>query len=88
GGVAMQTVTLISAPGKLDGAAVSALRNAWGGGEIRVTASVGLATVPSGGDGWPDQIAQLAMERADRALLSAKATGRNRVVSAPFEQAA
>ena len=59
-----------------------------GGGEIRVTASVGLATVPSGGDGWPDQIAQLAMERADRALLSAKATGRNRVVSAPFEQAA
>ncbi|MAQ85978.1 phosphoserine phosphatase SerB [Psychromarinibacter halotolerans] len=35
----MQTVTLISAPGKLDGAAVSALRNAWGGGEIRVLSS-------------------------------------------------
>ncbi|WP_425051043.1 phosphoserine phosphatase SerB [Psychromarinibacter sp. S121] len=39
----MQTVTLISAPGGLDGAAVSALRNAWGGGEIRVLSSTEAA---------------------------------------------
>ncbi|WP_265499948.1 diguanylate cyclase [Paracoccus beibuensis] len=59
-----------------------------GGGQVRVTASVGVAAVPPGSDGWPDQIARLATERADRALLSAKARGRNRVVSAPFEHAA
>lgn len=59
-----------------------------GGGRIRVTASIGVAAVPAGSDGWPDQTAKLAMERADRALLAAKAKGRNRVVSAPCDQAA
>lgn len=52
-----------------------------GGGQVRVTASVGMAVVHSSAEGcWPEQRAQVALECADRALLAAKAAGRNRVM--------
>ncbi|MFN3277620.1 MAG: diguanylate cyclase [Paracoccus hibiscisoli] len=59
-----------------------------GGGTVRVTASVGMALVVPVQDVWPDQMARIALERADRALLAAKAGGRNRVVCAQPERAA
>lgn len=59
-----------------------------GGGAIRVTASVGVALVPPGQEGPPDQTARLALERADRALRAAKAAGRNQVVCSRSERAA
>jgi two-component system cell cycle response regulator len=60
-----------------------------GGGEISVTASIGLATVaPMQYDGWPDQVARMTLERADQALLAAKASGRNRVICSRPEKAA
>ncbi|TJZ93801.1 diguanylate cyclase [Paracoccus gahaiensis] len=65
-----------------------ALPNLSGGGLIPVTASVGLACGgPEDMDGG-DQLGRLVMERADRALRSAKASGRNRVVSGHRERAA
>ncbi|WP_378943667.1 diguanylate cyclase [Paracoccus sp. R86501] len=60
-----------------------------GGGEIVVTASIGVATVaPMQCDGWPDQVARMTLERADQALLSAKGSGRNRVICSRPDRAA
>lgn len=59
-----------------------------GGGAIQVTASVGVAMVAPADDIWPDQLARVALERADRALLAAKAAGRNQVVCSRAERAA
>lgn len=59
-----------------------------GGGHIRVTASVGVATLSPSGQGDTEQAGRLALERADRALLAAKAGGRNRVVCAAGDIAA
>lgn len=59
-----------------------------GGGALQVTASVGVALVMPVQDAWPEQMARIALERADRALLAAKAAGRNRVVCAHPERAA
>ncbi|CAM3267884.1 diguanylate cyclase [Paracoccus nototheniae] len=59
-----------------------------GGGQIRVTASVGLAMVIPSGQVGSEQAGQMAIERADRALLAAKAAGRNRVVCACADRAA
>lgn len=53
-----------------------------GGGAIAVTASVGLAHEGAG------ESAAVLMLRADRALLSAKEHGRNRVITARHEAAA
>lgn len=52
-----------------------------GGGTARVTASLGVVTVAAGShDRWPDELARRTLERADRALMTAKASGRNRIV--------
>lgn len=52
-----------------------------GGGSTRVTASIGVVAVAAGSeDHWPDDLARRTLERADRALMAAKATGRNRIV--------
>lgn len=60
-----------------------------GGNMISVTASFGVATVlPLQCDGWPDQVARMTLERADQALLSAKASGRNRVICSRPDKAA
>jgi two-component system cell cycle response regulator len=59
------------------------------GGVISVTASIGVATVaPLQCDGWPDQVARMTLERADQALLAAKAMGRNRVICSRPDRAA
>ena len=58
-----------------------ALPSLSGGGQTRVTVSVGVATaLPSDCSAWPEQLARETLERADRALLAAKASGRNRIV--------
>lgn len=58
-----------------------ALPSLSGGGQTRVTVSVGVATaLPSDRSAWPEQLARETLERADRALLAAKASGRNRIV--------
>lgn len=49
------------------------------GGVLRVTASFGVATVPSEG---PVPTAAVLIERADTALYQAKAAGRNQVIAA------
>ena len=55
-----------------------------GGGSVPVTMSVGLAlTSPVVGQADGDTGWQHALERADRALLLAKARGRNRIMLAP-----
>lgn len=60
-----------------------------GGGQARVTVSVGVVTVlASEGECWPDRLARETLEQADRALLAAKASGRNRVVISQPERAA
>jgi len=50
----------------------------------RITASIGIATLPAGTDSSP----QALIEAADRALYRAKAAGRNRLESAPTLQQA
>lgn len=55
-----------------------------GGGEVAVTASVGLAFAPPGSRSAAERL----MRTADRALLTAKAAGRNRVIEGVAEQAA
>lgn len=58
-----------------------ALPSLSGGGQAQVTVSVGVATArPSDRSAWPEQLARETLERADRALLAAKAAGRNRIV--------
>ncbi|MDP5307205.1 diguanylate cyclase [Paracoccus spongiarum] len=60
-----------------------------GGGHITVTLSVGVAIGRSFGMAMPpDRLAELSLERADRALLLAKSMGRNRVMLAQAERAA
>lgn len=56
--------------------AVSAQRFRLGAGSIRVTASIGLATLPSDGR-TPEEVVRVA----DQALYTAKRAGRNRVYS-------
>lgn len=52
-----------------------------GGGEIRVTASVGIAIGDRyGANDTATDLAKLVLERADQALIAAKAQGRNRVM--------
>ena len=57
-----------------------------GGGEVQATLSIGVA--------WeqapfcisrPDILAEIALERADRAMIAAKSLGRNRVLMAPAQ---
>lgn len=55
----------------------------WGGQELRVTASFGIASVPEHADNEADLVAA-----ADAALYAAKAAGRNRVVRAGGKRAA
>ncbi|MCF3974580.1 diguanylate cyclase [Paracoccus sp. EGI L200073] len=60
-----------------------------GGGRIDVTLSIGIA-IGRGRDpaDRPERLAETSLERADRALMSAKAMGRNRVMLAQTEYAA
>lgn len=64
-----------------------------GGGAVQVTISIGVAealcpTRAAPGQSMAEILAERALERADRALLAAKAQGRNRVMLARSEQAA
>ena len=60
-----------------------------GGGRVRVTVSVGAAVAhPPTVDMRAETLAELSMERADRALIVAKSLGRNRVMLAQSERAA
>ncbi len=60
-----------------------------GGGAIPVTLSLGVAVVFAPLSPVPAEfLAELSLERADRALIAAKATGRNRVMLAQDERAA
>ncbi|SCY60397.1 diguanylate cyclase [Paracoccus tibetensis] len=60
-----------------------------GGGSTRVTASIGVVAVAAGShDNWPDELARRTLERADRALMAAKASGRNRIVVSQADIAA
>ncbi|MBW7055788.1 diguanylate cyclase [Paracoccus bogoriensis] len=58
-----------------------ALPSLSGGGQAQVTVSIGVATARhSDRYDWPERLARETLERADRALLAAKAAGRNRIV--------
>lgn len=60
-----------------------------GGGEVGVTLSIGVAIArTTAGRGEPERLAELSLERADRALLIAKSLGRNRVMLAQTDRAA
>ena len=60
-----------------------------GGGNLRVTASIGLSmTTPDDFMTASPLTGEGLMARADRALLAAKAQGRNRVLVAPLREAA
>lgn len=60
-----------------------------GGGVIDVTLSIGVAIAHCGLPvAVPDRLAELSLERADRALMLAKSLGRNRVMMAQTERAA
>lgn len=60
-----------------------------GGGQIEVTLSVGAAIGRRCRAGGPaEHLAELSLERADRALMLAKSLGRNRVMLAQAERAA
>ncbi|MGF1465729.1 MAG: GGDEF domain-containing protein [Sandaracinaceae bacterium] len=59
---------------------VEALAVPWAGGELRVTASIGVATFVPGG---PFRSAEALVQAADRATYQAKGRGRNRVCEAP-----
>ncbi|MBK4215514.1 diguanylate cyclase [Paracoccus caeni] len=57
-----------------------------GGGMVSVTLSVGLAVSDPGLHvGSPESLADISLERADRALIAAKTRGRNRVMLAAFQ---
>ncbi|SFO46428.1 diguanylate cyclase (GGDEF) domain-containing protein [Geodermatophilus obscurus] len=57
--------------------AVAAGRHALDGDDVRVTVSIGVAVCPADGS-----VSAALLEAADRALYTAKATGRDRVVAA------
>lgn len=60
-----------------------------GGGELMVTLSIGIATDrPDLRGAEALRLAEDAMDRADRAMLTAKSLGRNRVMRAPALRAA
>lgn len=60
-----------------------------GGGAIPVTLSAGVAVVSAPLSPMrPEFLAELSLERADRALIAAKSMGRNRVMLAQDERAA
>lgn len=60
-----------------------------GRGEISVTVSAGVAVTHAAGlESPPEFLAEVALERADRAMMLAKAHGRNRVVLARNEPVA
>lgn len=59
-----------------------------GGGQVDVTLSAGIAVARPGTQaGRIEQMAERALERADRALMMAKSIGRNRVMLAQGENA-
>lgn len=60
-----------------------------GGGAVVVTLSIGVAVAQSRDPATrPERLAEMSLERADRALMSAKSLGRNRVMLAQGEHAA
>lgn len=60
-----------------------------GGGAVAVTLSIGVAIGRAcATQDPPERLAELSLERADRALLVAKSLGRNRVMLAQTERAA
>lgn len=64
----------------------TALPRISGGGEVQATVSVGVALEHSPFFiSRPDVLAEIALERADRAMISAKSMGRNRVLMAPMQ---
>lgn len=57
-----------------------------GGGEVQATLSVGVALEQAPFHvSRPDILAEIALERADRAMITAKSLGRNRVLMAPMQ---
>lgn len=57
-----------------------------GGGEVQATLSIGVALEKAPFCiSRPDILAEIAMERADRAMIAAKSLGRNRVQMAPSQ---
>ncbi|WCR12371.1 diguanylate cyclase [Paracoccus stylophorae] len=66
-----------------------ALPDLSGGGQVAITLSIGVAIGHSRNPAAaPDRLAETSLERADRALMSAKTLGRNRVMLAQAERAA
>lgn len=56
-----------------------------GGGQVQTTLSVGVALEQAPFHvSRPELLAEIALERADRAMISAKSLGRNRVLMAPM----
>lgn len=59
-----------------------------GGGQVQVTLSAGVALEQAPFHvSRPDVLAEIALERADRAMIAAKSLGRNRVLMAPLQPA-
>ncbi|SNR25650.1 diguanylate cyclase [Paracoccus sediminis] len=59
-----------------------------GGGQVQVTLSVGVALEQAPFYiSRPDVLAEIALERADRAMIAAKSLGRNQVLIAPMQPA-
>ena len=57
-----------------------------GGGEVQATLSIGVAFEQAPFCiSRPDILAEIALERADRAMMAAKSLGRNRVLMAPTQ---
>ncbi|MGN7870394.1 Response regulator PleD [Paracoccus haematequi] len=57
-----------------------------GGGEVQATLSIGVAFEQAPFHiSRPDILAEIALERADRAMIAAKSLGRNRVLLAPTQ---
>ena len=57
-----------------------------GGGQVQATVSIGVALEQAPFHiSRPDVLAEIALERADRAMIAAKSLGRNRVLMAPMQ---